>query len=200
MGCGRSCLPRCESREFSTRRFADLLQRTGLRAQADQPMGKSERDVDELREEIEAIILRGADEFFDAPEDRSALEVTVRICCEFYDFLMGAGDEPDSSDANYMASTIRSGMEEYFTLEQYGRVLSGLKLQQGFSNSGKLPQTFAGLKAEYETTFKQVLDCDVSAKAFGLLLSLTKLMLLFLTVYFQSFESYSAPDAATDGG
>ncbi len=153
-------------------------------------MGKPKRDVDELREQIEGIILRGADDFFDAAEDRSALEVTVRICCEVYDFLMRAGDEPDSSDANYMASTIRSGIEEYFTLEQYGRILTGLRLQEGFS--GKLPQTFAELKTEYEGIFQQVLDCEVSVKAFGLLLSLTKLMLLFLTVYFQSFESYSA--------
>jgi hypothetical protein len=159
-------------------------------------MDNLQRDVDELREAIEAIILRGADDFFDAPEDRSALEVTIRICCEFYDFLIRAGDAPNSSDANYMASQIRSGMEEYFTLEQYGRVLSGLKLQEGFS--GKLPQTFVELKTEYEAVFRQVLDCDVSAKAFGLLLSLTKLMLLFLTVYFQSFLSYSATDAASD--
>jgi hypothetical protein len=156
-------------------------------------MGKPKRDVDELRDQIEGIILRGARDFFDAAEDRSALEVTVRICCEFYEFLTNAGDEPDSSDANYMASTIRSGIEEYFTLEQYGRVLSGLKLQQGFA--GKLPQTLDELKTEYEAIFQQVLDCEVSAQAFGLLLSLTKLMLLFLTVYFQSFQSYSAPDA-----
>jgi hypothetical protein len=40
------------------------------------------------------------------------------------------------------------------------------------------------------------LDCEASAKAFGLLLSLTKLMLLFLTVYFQSFQSYTAPEGA----
>jgi hypothetical protein len=159
--------------------------------------GKPKRDVDELREEIEAIILRGADEFFDAPEDRSALEVTVRICCEFYDFLMSAEDPPDSSDANYMASQIRSGIEEYFTLEQYGRVLSGLKLQEGFSGSAKLPQTFGELKTGYQAIFQEILDCEVSAKAFGLLLSLTKLMLLFLTVYFQSFQSYSAGDAAS---
>src|ERR1700744_4454334 len=156
-------------------------------------MGKSKRDVDELREEIEAIILREADDFFDAPEDRSALEVTVRICCEFYDFLMGADDPSYSLDANYMASQIRSGMEEYFTLEQYGRVLRGLELRQGFG--GRLPQTFTELKTEYEAIFQQVLGCDVSAKAFGLLLSLTKLTLLFLTVYFESFESYAAADA-----
>jgi hypothetical protein len=161
-------------------------------------MGKRKRDVDELREQIEWIILRGADDFFEAPEDRSALEVTVRVCCEFYDFLMGADDPPDSSDANYMASTIRSGVEEYFTLEQYGRVLSGLKLQEGFSV--KLPQTFAELKTEYETLFQQVLDCEISGKAFGLLLSLTKLMLLFLAIYFQSFQSYSSPDGARSDG
>jgi hypothetical protein len=71
--------------------------------------------------------------------------------------------------------------------------LGGLKLQEGFS--GKLPQTFNELRSEYEAIFQQVLDCDLSAKAFGLLLSLTKLMLLFLTVYFQSLQSYSAPDA-----
>jgi hypothetical protein len=154
-------------------------------------MGKPKRDVDELRDEIEAIILRGADDFFEAPEDRSALEVTIRICCEFYAFLIHADDPPDSSDANYMASTIRSGVEEYFTLEQYGRISKGLKLQEGFS--GKLPQTFGELRTEYEALFQRVLDCEVSVEAFGLLLSLTKLMLLFLTVYFQSFQGYSAP-------
>jgi len=90
-----------------------------------------------------------------------------------------------------MASTIRSGVDEYFTLEQYGRILGGLRLQQGFS--GKLPQTFAELRTEYETVFQRVLDCEVSGEAFGLLLSLTKLMLLFLTVYFQSFESFCSP-------
>ena len=160
-------------------------------------MVKPKRDVDELRDQIEGIILRGADDFFDAPEDRSALEATVRICCEFYDFLIGAEDQPDSSDSNYMASTIRSGVDEYFTLEQYGRILNGLTLREGFS--GKLPQTFAELKKEYEAIFQEVLDCEVSAKAFGLLLSLIRLMLLFLTAYFQSFESYSAPDGAVGG-
>jgi hypothetical protein len=160
-------------------------------------MGKPKRDVDELREEIEAIILRGAEDFFDAAEDRSALEVTVRICCEFYDFLASARDEPDSSDANYMASQIRSGIDEYFTMEQYGRILSGLKLQEGFS--GKFPQTFGELKTEFEAIFQQVLDCEVSAKAFGLLLSLTRLMLLFLTAYFQSFASYSASGGKAGG-
>ena len=154
-------------------------------------MAKRKRDVDELREEIEGKILRGAEDFFDAPEDRSALEGTVRACCKFFDFLSETqGEVPDPSEANFIVGTIRSHLDEYFTMEQWGRILSGLKLQEGFS--GKLPQTFVELKTEYEVLFQQVLDCEVSAKAFGLLLSLTRLMLLFLAVYFQSFESYSA--------
>jgi hypothetical protein len=163
-------------------------------------MGKPKRDVDELREEIEAIVLRESADFFDDAESRDALEVTVRICCEFYNFLVETkGDDPDASEARYVAQTIRSGMDQYYTMEQFGRILSGLKLQEGFSSSGKLPQTFVALKTEYEANFRQVLDCDASAKAFGLLLSLTRLMLLFLTVYFQSFQSYSAGDASSNG-
>ncbi len=157
-------------------------------------MGKPKRDVDELRDEIETIILRDSGDFFEDAEPRDALEVTVRICCEFYNFLETEGAPPDTSEARYVAQTVRSGMDQFYAMEQYGRILSGLQLQEGFSQ--KLPQTFAELKVGYETIFQQVLDCKSGAKAVGLLLSLTKLMLLFLTVYFQSFQSYSAPDAA----
>src|ERR1700684_1303535 len=153
-------------------------------------MSKEQREVDELRDQIEATILRDSEDFFDEAEDRATLEVTVRICCEFWDFLMKTeGNEPDPSEAKYIVGTIRSGMDDYYPMEQWGRILSDLELQEGFSH--KLPHTFIELKTEYEAIFQQALDCDVSAKAFGLLLSLTKLMLLFLTVYFQSFRSYS---------
>src|SRR5580692_2290651 len=149
-------------------------------------MGKPKRDVDELRDEIEAIILRDSEDFFSEAEDRATLEVTVRVCCEFRDFLAKTeGDEPDPSEANYMVGTIRAHVDEYFTMKQWGRILSGLKLQEGFSS--KLPDSFIELQVRYEEVFQQVLASRASAEAFGLLLSLTKLMLLFLTVYFESF-------------
>jgi hypothetical protein len=85
-------------------------------------------------------------------------------------------------------------MDDYFSMEQCGRILSGLKLREGFS--GNLPHSFVEFKAQYEAVFQRVLESKASAEAFGLLLSLTKLMLLFLTVYFQSFESYSTPEPA----
>ena len=40
-------------------------------------MGDAPRDVDDLRDQIEAIILRGSEGFFDEAEDRTTLEVTT---------------------------------------------------------------------------------------------------------------------------
>ncbi len=160
-------------------------------------MYSSRPDIDELRTRIETIILRESEDFFDAADDRSTLENTVRICCEVFDFLMStAGPEPDPSETNYMVGTIRSGMDEYYTMEQWGRILSGLRLQEGFAS--KLPSSFAELKVAYDSTFQELLACEASIRAFGLLLSLVKLMLLFQAVYFQSFLSYSRVEAPAE--
>jgi hypothetical protein len=161
-------------------------------------MSESHRDVDELRTQIETLILRDTGDFFDAAEDRSTLEVTVRICCEFLDFLLNAeGEAPDSSDASYIADTIRSGLDEFFTMAQWGRILKGLRLSQGFE--AELPQTFVAFRAKYDATFQELLRCDASVAAFGRLLSLTQLMILFLAVYFPVYLSYSPGDEGAEG-
>ena len=71
-------------------------------------------------------------------------------------------------------------------------------VQHIFPSKQKLLKAMLEFKlTEYEAVFQQVLECEVSAKAFGLSLSLTKLMLVFLAAYFQSFQGYFGPDAAT---
>lgn len=89
-----------------------------------------------------------------------------------------------------MAGTIRSGMDWFFSVAQTGGILTGLELQRGFGS--KLPNTFSELKASYESVFHQVLESTHSIKAMGLLLSLVKMMFLFMTVYFPSFLSFSS--------
>lgn len=89
-----------------------------------------------------------------------------------------------------MAETIRSGMDWFFSMAQTGRILIGLKLQRGFGP--KLPSTFSELKVSYASVFDQVLESAHSIKAMGLLLSLIQMMLLFITVYFPSFRSFSS--------
>lgn len=104
-----------------------------------------------------------------------------------YLFLEQAGGTPELSEADYMAGTIRSGLDWFFAMAQTGSVLTGLKLQRGFGQ--EMPRSFPELKASYDSTFQQLRESSHSAKAIGLLLSLIEMMLM--TVYFPSFLSFS---------
>ena len=121
---------------------------------------------------------------------REAMQITVSIACEFFVFLRQSNDVPELSKAEYMAETIRSGLDWFFSMAQTGRILTGLELKTGFGP--KLPSTFSELKESYESVFHQVLESSHSAKAVGLLLSLVQMMLLFMTAYFESFQSFSS--------
>ena len=152
-------------------------------------------DLDKHRVQIEALILRESEDFFHQPKDLAALQVTIRIACEFLDFLRRTDGTPELREAEYMAGTIRSGMDEYFMVSQWGGILSGLELQKGFGRM--LPSSFSELKASYDSAFEQLIQCTSSAKGIGLLLSLVQMMLLFMTAYFPSFLAYSGPESAS---
>jgi hypothetical protein len=44
---------------------------------------------DELKAQIKTVILRDSEDFFDELEDLAVLQNTIRIACEFSDFLKG---------------------------------------------------------------------------------------------------------------
>jgi hypothetical protein len=147
-------------------------------------------EMDAMQARMTAIILRDSEGFFDDPKESEDLQITVRIACEFSVFLRDSTSIPELSDAEYMAGTIRSGMDWFFSMAQTGGILTGLELQRGFGP--KLPSTFTELKASYDSLFRQVLESTHSIKAMGLLLSLVQMMFLFMTVYFPSFLSFSS--------
>ncbi len=145
-------------------------------------------EVDAMKARMKAIILRDSEGFFDDPKESEDLQITVRIACEFFAFLQQSNDVPELGEAEYMAGTIRSGLDWFFSMGETGSILTGLKLQSGFGP--KLPSTFPELKASYDSVFQQVLESTHSIKAIGLLLSLVQMMFLFMTVYFPSFLSF----------
>jgi hypothetical protein len=147
-------------------------------------------EVDTMKARIKAIILRDSEGFFDDPKKSEDLQITVRIACEFFVFLQQSNDVPELREAEYMAGTIRSGLDWFFSMAQTGGGLTGLELQSGFGP--KLPSTFPELKASYDSVFHKVLESTNSAKAIGFLLSLVQMMFLFMTVYFPSFLSFSS--------
>lgn len=147
-------------------------------------------EIDALKAQMTAVIVRDSEGFFDDPKEGADLQITVRIACEFFVFLQQSNDVPELREAEYMARTIRSGLDWFFSMAQTGGVLTGLELKSGFGP--KLPSTFLELKASYEAVFHQVLESTHSTKALGLLLSLVQMMFLFMTAYFPSFLSFSS--------
>ena len=81
--------------------------------------------------------------------EREAIQITVRIACEFYLFLQQSNDGAEAREAEYIAGTIRSGLDWFFSMAQTGRMLTGLELKTGFGP--KLPSTFSELKESYES-------------------------------------------------
>jgi hypothetical protein len=154
----------------------------------------SSPDVNAMKARMTAIILRDSEGFFDDPKESEDLQITVRIACEFFVFLQQSNDVPEWSEADYMAGTIRSGMDWFFSMAQAGSTLKGLKVQTGFGP--KLPSTFPELKASYDSVFHQLLESSHSIKAIGLLLSLIQMMFLFMTVYFPAFLSFSSKNGS----
>jgi hypothetical protein len=149
----------------------------------------SSLEMDAMKAQMTAIILRDSEGFFDGAKETEDLQITVRIACEFFVFLRQSNGVPELGEAEYMAGTIRSGLDWFFSMAQTGSTLTGLKLQSGFGP--KLPSTFSELKVSYDSVFRQVLESTYSIKAIGLLLSLVQMMFLFMTVYFPSFLSFS---------
>src|SRR5271154_5978686 len=103
-----------------------------------------EIEIDALKAQMTAVILRDAEGCFDDPREREAIQITVRIACEFFTFLQRSSDMLELREAKYMAETIRSGLDWFFFMAQEGRVLTGLELKSGFGP--KLPSTFSELK------------------------------------------------------
>ena len=153
-------------------------------------------EMDALKARMTVVVLRDSEGFFDDPKESEDLQITVRIACEFFVFLQRSDEIPEPDEAEYMAGTIRSGLDWFFSMAQTGGTLTGLKLQMGFGP--KLPSTFCELKASYKSVFHQVLESTHSIKAIGLLLSLVQMMFLFMTVYFPSFLSFSGEKPKTD--
>jgi len=152
-------------------------------------------EQDELKAQIETVILRDSEDFFDEPEDLAVLRNAIRIACEFFDFLKRTDGTPELSEAEYMAGTIRSGIDNFYAMAQWGRILTGLELRKGFAQN--MLSTLIEIKKMYDSIFQQLTLSTSSAKGVGLLLSLVQIMLLFMTAYFPSFLSFSGSETSS---
>jgi hypothetical protein len=135
----------------------------------------------QFRDKIEAMIMQ-AEDVFDTGTSHQDLRVTIRIACEFYDFLQMFGDQTEISECEYMAATIRGGMDQFYSLSYAGNCVRGLELRKGFGL--KPPVTQLELKSSYISGFDELLRCESPVAGIGLLVHLSRTMLFFMASYF----------------
>jgi hypothetical protein len=135
-----------------------------------------------LIQQIEDAIVTGVDlrEAY-----RNDLHVTIRIAKDFYDFLVKNEEAPDESQIDHIAGTIRSGIDEYYSLA-YG-CRSILRSGKGNTFGPNAHWDFPALRENFMRAFDRLADSDASVTdRLGSLLFLTHLELVFLARHFPS--------------
>jgi hypothetical protein len=117
--------------------------------------------------------------------NRDDLHVTIRIAKDFYDFLVKYGDSPDGDQIDYMAGTIRSGMDEFYLLA-YG-CRSIVRGSEGGSFDPHVHSDFPALRERFMREFEHFTDPNMCvADGLATLFLLTHLELVFLARHFPS--------------
>lgn len=111
--------------------------------------------------------------------------MTIRIAKDFYDFLVKYGESPDGDQIDYMAGTIRSGMDEFYSLA-YG-CRSFVRSRKDNSFDPHVHWDFPALRERFMRGFEHLADPDLnSADRLASLFFLTHLELVFLARHFPS--------------
>jgi len=72
--------------------------------------------VKEKTQEIENRIVGVTENLFESVKEREMLHISIRVSCEFQKFLLDFGDSPPPDEAEYVADTIRSGIDWFYLL------------------------------------------------------------------------------------
>ena len=125
---------------------------------------------------VENLIAENTEGYFDDPENRESLHITIRIASDFYQFLLRFDDQPPGDKVDYTIR-IRLVFRTCFPLRPCNR-------QQEL----KVPYRFQGGVSRIVTRFECLArDPDLSAeKALAALLGLTQLEFMFLAQHFPS--------------
>ncbi|MGA8216520.1 MAG: hypothetical protein WB799_23235 [Candidatus Sulfotelmatobacter sp.] len=72
--------------------------------------------VKEKTQEIEGRIVAATEELFESAREREMLHISIRVSCEFQKFLLDFSDSPPQDEAEFVADTIRSGLDWFYLL------------------------------------------------------------------------------------
>lgn len=134
-------------------------------------------------DDMKGMILRDSHGFLNE-EDLETLHVTIRIARDFNDFLEKFEDNPPPGEIVYISDTIRSGIDEFFTLAQTCGVVDIEDRRWRFDPH--LHSDYHSLRREFLDRFKrlsQSSEADLIQRLFWLL-TLVRLELTFLAQHY----------------
>jgi hypothetical protein len=160
-------------------------------------------------EQIEEAIIASSEGFFDDSDTREDLKVrsttredlhvTIRIAGDFYDFLEKYEEPPDAKEIDYMAGTIRSGMDQFYLLAYICRSIVREKGAWSFEPHDHWD--LSALRERFMRGFEHLAAPGVSAAdRLSSLFALTHLELVFMVRHFPSaiFADWPPPSRTWD--
>lgn len=132
---------------------------------------------------LEEIIRDSTNRFFDDPEHREDMRVTLRVTLDFCGFLLRHESEPDAADTSYLMGTVQSGIDSFVAVGHACRSFAGL--EESWVADQKLPLGFPEIKSAFLTYFSELTDANSSpVDRLGSLLRLVRIQLGFVAWYF----------------
>ncbi len=132
---------------------------------------------------IEGLIVKETEDLFEGEQDRDTLRNSIRIAYEFHEFLESFGNAPPLDEVNYVIGTIRSGIDDFFTLAHRCVIIDTDRSTWAFE---KDPQwSFPRLRTTFFNHFKTLKAAETKAvDRLASLLVLIHLQLMFLSWHF----------------
>jgi hypothetical protein len=154
-------------------------------------------------ERIEDPIVAGSEGFFDEPNIRENLHITIRIARDFYNFLVEFGENPSLEEVDFIMGTIRSGMDWFFGLADLCPTINTARETWRFDPH--VNWDFPALRKRFMLGFERLASPDMSVvDRLASLLALTHLELVFLAQHFPSAifgdgtGSFDNPESLSD--
>lgn|SRR5271165_1215296 len=141
--------------------------------------------VKALTKKIEGRILAVTEELFESAKEREMLHVSIRVSCDFHKFLLDFGEKPPGHEAAYVADTIRSGIDWFYSLAFHCHGIRDDLVKWTFDRQATT--SFHELRVACLRCFEDL--CRPSATAGEMLASLLSYIHLELVFMAQTFPS-----------
>jgi hypothetical protein len=182
-----------EEAELRQAKFKEILEQIAIKTGVQIPLRefdrqKIEENVEYVRaktKEIEERIIAVTEELFESSKERELLHISIRVSCDFHRFLLDFGEKPPRHEAEYVADTIRSGIDWFYSLAFHCRGIKDEFVSWRFDR--RATASFRELRIACLRCFDDL--CQPSATAGEMLASLLAYIHLELVFMAQTFPS-----------